>query len=263
MSGRWVQVNLAAGAVRQDWVPEEQPASPDGGPGWWHVVNDPSGAARWEWFPRVAPPMPPGPPGGPLGPPPAAWSSQPFPIGPQPSNPHAGRKTWPWVAGGVAAVVLIGALASAGAKDGDSAGRVAAGSFSSDAVAAPDATDGFCQSVRAKVRESDIASLFGELSAAVKDVTEYGRNVGLVFAVTARLSQRANELAGQIEGIDRKSGLDLNVSDRAVTLQASLRVLGTTQVQYVSQVDEGTAAMNLVKVATLAMTEACFGNTTS
>ncbi|MGQ0846522.1 MAG: hypothetical protein ACT4QF_20560 [Sporichthyaceae bacterium] len=57
-AGRWVRV-LTAGGERQDWVPDEQPASPDGGPGLWHVVSDASGN-RWEWRPKAPPPLPPG-----------------------------------------------------------------------------------------------------------------------------------------------------------------------------------------------------------
>lgn len=46
--GDWVQVG-----DRMDWVPAEQPPSPDGGPGRWHVVD-----GRWEWHPWVAPVVP-------------------------------------------------------------------------------------------------------------------------------------------------------------------------------------------------------------
>jgi hypothetical protein len=55
--GRWVPVVMPDGTERQDWVPDDQPASPDGGPGSWHVVS-----GGWEWHPRPPPSMPPGPP---------------------------------------------------------------------------------------------------------------------------------------------------------------------------------------------------------
>ncbi|MGQ0846405.1 MAG: hypothetical protein ACT4QF_19950 [Sporichthyaceae bacterium] len=64
--GEWVQVGN-----RQDWVPTDQPPSPDGSPGLWHVVTDPDGSNRWKWHQRRPPPMPPGglpmPPGPPPG----------------------------------------------------------------------------------------------------------------------------------------------------------------------------------------------------
>lgn len=49
--GQWVAVALPGGASRQDWVPAEQPPSPDGSHGWWHVVSD-QAVPRWEWHPR-------------------------------------------------------------------------------------------------------------------------------------------------------------------------------------------------------------------
>ncbi|MGQ0845356.1 MAG: hypothetical protein ACT4QF_14610 [Sporichthyaceae bacterium] len=50
MTGRWAQVDRPDGTVRQDWVPAEQPPSPDGTAGEWHVVEDGPGLpTRWEW----------------------------------------------------------------------------------------------------------------------------------------------------------------------------------------------------------------------
>lgn len=62
--GRWIEVGN-----RTDWVPEQQPDSPDGTPGLWCVVREPDDSLRWEWWPappdwRPPPPMPPGPPPG-------------------------------------------------------------------------------------------------------------------------------------------------------------------------------------------------------
>jgi hypothetical protein len=64
MTGSWVDVAQPGGLLRRDWVPAEQPASPDGSAGKWHVVSDPTGGeSRWEWHPApaavtaVAPPL--------------------------------------------------------------------------------------------------------------------------------------------------------------------------------------------------------------
>lgn len=63
--GRWEPVHLPDGTWRQDWVPVDQPGSPDGKPGEWHVVQDSAGH-RWEWFARVGLPLPPAPPPTPV-----------------------------------------------------------------------------------------------------------------------------------------------------------------------------------------------------
>lgn len=64
--GDWVAVPVPGQPERWDYVPAEQPASPDGSPGSWHVVGG-SGAevGTWEWFP-AAPPAPPPPPPAPM-----------------------------------------------------------------------------------------------------------------------------------------------------------------------------------------------------
>jgi hypothetical protein len=50
MTGNWVTVTLPGGFQRRDWVPTEQPASPDGSIGTWHIVSHPDGGdSRWEW----------------------------------------------------------------------------------------------------------------------------------------------------------------------------------------------------------------------
>jgi hypothetical protein len=49
-----------AGSLRQDWVPSDQPASPDGTSGRWHLVSALAGAqAHWEWHPSPTVPPPP------------------------------------------------------------------------------------------------------------------------------------------------------------------------------------------------------------
>lgn len=59
MSGRWVTVSTADGTPRQDWVPAEQPKSPDGAPGQWHIVTPTAGGDPvWEWH-EARTPIPP------------------------------------------------------------------------------------------------------------------------------------------------------------------------------------------------------------
>lgn len=82
MSGEWVSVNLPNGSIRQDWVPDDQPDSPDGAPGLWHVVTESEGSHRWEWHERKPPPLPPAPP-------PSAVRLEPQ-FGPGPSFPAFG-----------------------------------------------------------------------------------------------------------------------------------------------------------------------------
>jgi hypothetical protein len=60
-AGRWIAVPLRDGSTRYDWLPDEQPPSPDGTPGRWHVVGAPGGEGHWEWCesqPGEAPAMP-------------------------------------------------------------------------------------------------------------------------------------------------------------------------------------------------------------
>lgn len=53
--GHWIQVGMPSGQFRNDWIPDQQPASPTGLPGEWHVVIDPfGGPSQWEWFPSPA-----------------------------------------------------------------------------------------------------------------------------------------------------------------------------------------------------------------
>lgn len=60
MTGRWVQARQPDGSIRQDWVPVDQPPSPDATTGEWHVVGgDGAVESRWEWHPTVAAPATP------------------------------------------------------------------------------------------------------------------------------------------------------------------------------------------------------------
>ncbi|MBA3742177.1 hypothetical protein [Sporichthya sp.] len=86
--GEWVAVTNPGEPDRWDYVPVEQPPSPDGGPGQWHVVGG-SGTevGKWEWFPATAPPPPPPPPvlmpWETASPTPAPW--EPTPSAPAPA----------------------------------------------------------------------------------------------------------------------------------------------------------------------------------
>lgn len=58
--GDWVAVPIPGQPDRWDWVPQEQPPSPDGAPGTWHVVGGSGeGAGKWAWFPDAGPTPPP------------------------------------------------------------------------------------------------------------------------------------------------------------------------------------------------------------
>lgn len=72
--GRWVDVPQPDGTSRRDWRPDDQPPSPDGGPGSWHVVTGGGQANRWEWIPAAVVPPPP-PIGAPQDPSGAQWLS--------------------------------------------------------------------------------------------------------------------------------------------------------------------------------------------
>ncbi len=60
--GEWVAVPVPGQPDRWDFVPHEQPPSPDGSPGRWHVVGG-SGTevGQWQWFPTNPLPAPPPP----------------------------------------------------------------------------------------------------------------------------------------------------------------------------------------------------------
>ncbi len=71
-AGTWVAVPIPGEPDRWDFVPAEQPPSPDGSAGMWHVVGG-SGdeVGQWEWFPSATDPVP----LPPVLPPPAAWET--------------------------------------------------------------------------------------------------------------------------------------------------------------------------------------------
>jgi hypothetical protein len=90
-TGSWVHVPGRNGSVRRDWVPSEQPPSPDGSAGKWHVVNDlPDATARWEWHPAPAPPA--------------------VPVGPRRSRPRVPQDLASNVRRGCTAAVVFGGL---------------------------------------------------------------------------------------------------------------------------------------------------------
>src|SRR5689334_11570956 len=96
--GEWVAVPIEGAPDRWDFVPTEQPPSPDGRPGRWHVVGG-SGTevGKWEWFPAAAAPPPPPPPPPPvLMPWESATPSAPTPaFGEQETTPIS-REPSPW-----------------------------------------------------------------------------------------------------------------------------------------------------------------------
>jgi hypothetical protein len=87
--GRWIPVTLPDGTVRQDWVPDDQPGSPDGSPGEWHVVPEEAGGHRWEWCAKPAPTLPPAPPSLPVRQQPETYRP-PTDHGPPSSSPPGG-----------------------------------------------------------------------------------------------------------------------------------------------------------------------------
>lgn len=139
--GEWVAVPVPGQADRWDWVPAEQPASPDGGPGRWHLVygSPPSGDGTWEWFPAGgAAPAPPvaapdygaaqpgfgaAQPGSGAAQPaygaaqPAYGTAQPYPapLGP----PRRSLKLPLLITGAVLSVLALGAVALVALSGGD------------------------------------------------------------------------------------------------------------------------------------------------
>lgn len=120
--GRWVETRRPDGTIRQDWRPDEQPPSPDGGSGSWHVVSEDGGANRWEWVPRAAafasPPASVPSAGGA----PAAGAAQATflaspPITPPAADPRGSRlgasltSRRGMVAAGLALILVVGGLA--------------------------------------------------------------------------------------------------------------------------------------------------------
>lgn len=57
-AGEWVAVPLTDGTLRYDWLPAEQPPSPDGRPGVWRLVpGEIDGYGSWVFFPASPPPV--------------------------------------------------------------------------------------------------------------------------------------------------------------------------------------------------------------
>lgn len=120
--GRWVETRRPDGTIRQDWRPDEQPPSPDGGSGSWHVVSEDGGANRWEWVPQAAafasPPASVPSTGGAsaAGAAQATFLASP-PITPPAANPRGSRlgasltSRRGLVAAGLALVLVVGGLA--------------------------------------------------------------------------------------------------------------------------------------------------------
>lgn len=85
--GEWVAVPIPGQPDRWDFVPTEQPPSPDGSPGRWHVVGGAGGGSgTWEWFPSAAAPPPSAVP-PPAASPAASPEASPSPYPPPPPMP--------------------------------------------------------------------------------------------------------------------------------------------------------------------------------
>lgn len=134
--GRWVEITRPDGTTRRDWRPDEQPPSPDGGPGDWHVVLGVGGAPDdWAWIPMAAPAAPPrspewmSPPAGDAGTTAVLTAAPPAPsakvkkerTGSEPREGARSRKTMA-IVGGAAAAVIVAALVGAQAMGGGSGG---------------------------------------------------------------------------------------------------------------------------------------------
>lgn len=102
--GHWVTVRLEDGTTRQDWIPDAQPAAPDGDRGSWHVVRDHAAAEpRWEWHPTMLAVVPPTADVAPEQAP-----EDPTPEAPDASTPLSTLRTWRWpVAAGLAAALVV------------------------------------------------------------------------------------------------------------------------------------------------------------
>lgn len=176
--GRWLDVRLQDGRVRRDWIPDEQPPGPHGGPGVWHIVTDVQGQqGRWEWHPAgtaqpiyAAPLPPPGGPGG-FGPPSQApfggW--RPPPPSAQPGGAGSGKKAWlkfralpraAQAAAVVGLVVIFGGLAAIGATAEDTTSVAQSSSKATPASTPAKTTNKF--GVEGAVAPKDLAT--GELT---------------------------------------------------------------------------------------------------
>lgn len=133
--GRWVPVDDPHWPGRADWVPTEQPASPDGRPGVWHVVTGaPGQPSTWEWHPS-APPMPAQPPAAPQ----QGWA-QPSPVYAQAVEQR--RRKWPWIAAALVVLAVAIGAANSGGPD-SSATLTTAGQDTTAAAKGVDSTKGF------------------------------------------------------------------------------------------------------------------------
>lgn len=187
--GQWVPVPVPGQPDRWDFVPAEQPPSPDGGPGTWHVVGGSAGeVGTWEWFPSAAAPPPPAPP-----PPPAAtapttplsWDlDTPLPAPPPPvgavaaswqtpppvlmaSPPPKRSKKLPLVILGVivalAAIGSVVAVALSGEGDGKDKEAITA---LVNYVTTVDNGEDVCSS---HLTENFVSTVFGDLATCEKD----------------------------------------------------------------------------------------------
>jgi hypothetical protein len=123
LHGHWVEVD-----GRRDWVPDDQPPSPDGTPGAWHIVGASGELGEWEWHP-APPPI--------LTPPPVPFRAPVAPTG-GPVLPGARDPAWNswrrigrifvwWLLLATIDAVLVAVAAALDAVDAERAHDVAAG----------------------------------------------------------------------------------------------------------------------------------------
>lgn len=190
--GQWVPVPIPGQPDRWDFVPAEQPPSPDGSPGTWHVVGGSgSEVGTWEWFPSTpaaasAPPPPPPPPPAPVAP--LTWDlDTPLPAPPPPvgavaaswqtpppvlmaSPPPQRSKKLPLVILGVvvalAAIGSVVAVALSGGDDGKNKEEITA---LVNYVTTVDNGEDVCSS---HLTENFVSTVFGDLATCENDDDE-------------------------------------------------------------------------------------------
>lgn len=196
--GQWVPVPIAGQPDRWDFVPAEQPPSPDGSPGTWHVVGGSGGeVGTWEWFPSApaaSAPTPPTPPAASTAPPPpppptsltwdldtplpappppvgavaASWQTPP-PVLMAPPPPGRSKKLPLVILGVVVALAAIGsvvAVALSGGDDGKDKEEITA---LVNYVTTVDNGEDVCSS---HLTENFVRTVFGDLATCENDDDE-------------------------------------------------------------------------------------------
>jgi hypothetical protein len=182
--GEWVRVPIPGQPDRWDFVPAEQPPSPDDGPGTWHVVGGSGGeVGTWEWFPSAAAP-PPSPPPVPAPSAPLTWDlDTPLPAPPPPVGavaaswqtpppvlmapaPKRSKKLPLVILGVVVALAAIGsvvAVALSGGDDGKNKEEITA---LVNYVTTVDNGEDVCSS---HLTQNFVSTVFGDLATCEND----------------------------------------------------------------------------------------------